>query len=131
MKKETPETDPSKMNEEEKIAHKERVDLLANKMQLLFGFAADLIPDIEILERVAATSSERQSMALTMAPLLGAAGMDYEEKEAEWKMKSKRADALVNLIKVLRDTEEDRKKFQEEKMGRAQGRDVLNRMFGG
>ena len=85
-----------------------RILLLAERLKMLFGFCADLIPDLDLLERTEAGASERASMAMSAAPILGAMGKDYEEVNFEWEFKSRRAKAIINLLKVLKDTEDER-----------------------
>jgi hypothetical protein len=58
---------------------KERAVILAERVKLLFGFCADLIPDKDLLKEVMEVSGKRENNALSMAPILGAMGMDYEE----------------------------------------------------
>jgi len=98
------------MNEEEKIQQ------VAQQVTLLIQFAAMLIEDIEMLERVAKSSSVASSSAMTLAPVMGAVGMDYEEAHMEAEVKRKRANAILNLVKVLKETEEDRESFMEKQV---------------
>jgi hypothetical protein len=55
---------------------KEQAIILAEKVRLLFGFYADLIPDKDLVNEVTGSLREKQSNALTMAPILGAFGMN-------------------------------------------------------
>lgn len=123
-------TTNSTETQEPTLDEKIRIDMLAERIKLLFGFCVDLIPDIDLIERTASNAGEKASMAMSAAPLLGAAGIDYEEKNAEWELRRKRADALANLLKVLRDTENDRQEM-EKKSANLQGhRKEIARLFG-
>ncbi len=90
------------------IEEKERVINLAQRLQLLFGFCTELIPDIDLLEKAYDGASERASFAMSAAPILGAMGQDYDKVNFEWELKAKRAKAMINLLKTLRDTENER-----------------------
>lgn len=116
--------------EEPTLDEKVRIDMLAERIKLLFGFCVELIPDIDLLERTANNAGQRESMAMSAAPLLGAAGIDYEEKNAEWALRRKRAEALANLLKVLRDTENDRISMQEKSASMQVHRNEIARLFG-
>lgn len=118
--------------EEIKINYKdkERVEMLAERIKLLFSFAYDLLQFKDILEEAVKHCGERESFALSAAPLLGAFGMDYEEKEFEAGLEGKRAKALLNLIEVLEETEKERLEFLEKQTRIAKGRDQLRKMFG-
>ena len=94
----------------EQLEEKERVLLLANRIELLFGFCAELIPDIDLLERTANGAWENEQMSLSAAPILGAMGIDYEKANAKWQIRAKRAEALLNLIKVLDSTNKEMNK---------------------
>ena len=50
-----------------------------NDVKLLFGFCAELIPDKEMLKETYDLASNRQSMSVSMAPILGAFGQNYED----------------------------------------------------
>lgn len=117
-------------NDETTLDEKIRINALAERIKLLFGFCVDLIPDIDLIEKTASNAGEKASMSMSAAPLLEAAGIDYEEKNAEWELRRKRADALANLLKVLRDTENDRQEI-EKKSATMQGhRKEIARLFG-
>ena len=77
---------------------KERVMILAEKIKLLFGFCADLIPDKDLIYEADGALQGKESRALAMAPILGAFGVDYEEVEFEARFKKERASALYHLI---------------------------------
>ena len=60
---------------------------LAEQVKLLFGLCATLIPDKEMLKDTYDLASERQSMSLSMAPIFGAFGQNYEDVENEARIK--------------------------------------------
>ncbi len=55
------------------------IEMIAERVKLLWLFLAELIPHKQILKDVVEKTSERSSMALSIAPILGAFGQDYEE----------------------------------------------------
>ena len=93
----------------------EKVEQLAQQIGLLIQFSASLVDDLDILEKVAQQSAEISSNALTLAPVLGAVGADYSEAHMEAEVKRKRANAIVNLVRVLKETESDREDFKAKK----------------
>lgn len=103
---------------EEKMTEEERVLQLSTQLTLLIQFAATMVDDIDLLERVAKQSSEISSSVLTLAPVLGAVGADYEEAHMEAEVKRKRANAILNLVKTLKDTESDREEFKSKQAGK-------------
>ena len=75
-------------------------------------------------------SSERESNALSMAPILGAMGMDYKGVHFEAQLKEKRANALYRLIETLDETEKERVEFQMKQQKKEKGRAEMMRMLG-
>lgn len=69
IKKESQEQ-PEGISNEEKI----RIDILAEKIKLLFGFCANLISDIDLLEKAEKTASDKSDYAISAAPLFGLPG---------------------------------------------------------
>lgn len=116
--------------DEPTLEEKIRIDTLAERIKLLFGFCADLIPDIDLIEKTAKNAGDRESMSLSAAPLLEAAGIDYEEKNAQWQLRRKRAEALANLVRVLRDTEAERKEMEGKAASKQNHRKEIARIFG-
>src|SRR3990167_2667476 len=117
----------------EEIKKQERrieVEMVAERVKLLWGFLADLIPHLPMLKDVAKGTSERSSMALTMAPILGAFGQDYEAVHAQKEIERKRAEALYNLIKTLDDTEKERAEFVKKQEAKKEGLAQLHRALG-
>jgi len=109
---------------------KERVLILAKKIELLFGFVADLIKDKDLLKEVSELCDQRQVFAVSAAPILGAFGIDYEEREFEAAMRGKRAKALLNLVEALEETEKERLEFGQKQGAKKQGRDQLRKILG-
>lgn len=105
----------------------ERIEQLASQVLLLIQFAGTMIDDIDLLERVEKQSGELSSRALTLAPIFGAVGGDYEEAHMEAEVKRKRASAIVQLIRVLKETENDRLDFKEKQ---ANKKKVLAQLHG-
>jgi len=83
-----------------------------------------------LLKDVAKGASERSSMALTMAPILGAFGQDYEVVYAQKEIERKRAKALYELIKTLDDTEKERAEFAEKQVAKQEGLAQLHKALG-
>lgn len=111
------------------LEERERAEVLAERVKLLFGFCADLIPDIDLLEKVLEQAHNKGQFAMSAAPLLMATGMDYEEEVFDANLHSKRAKALLGLIKALKETEEERIDFaksrQRKLAAQAQLRSIL------
>lgn len=102
-----------KTNEE--LEKEVEVDVIAERVRLLWQFLADLIPYKETLKEVSEKASERSSTVLSVAPILTASGQDYEEVYLQREVERKRADALCNLINVLDETEKERIEFYKRK----------------
>src|SRR3990167_11492051 len=105
-------------------------EMVAERIKLLWGFLADLIPHLPMLKDVAEEASERSSMALTMAPILGAFGQDYEVVHAQKEIERKRAKALYELIKTLDDTEKERAEFANKQQAKKEGLAQLHKALG-
>lgn len=108
-----------------------RVEALAERIKLLFGFCADLIADIDLIEEVAKKAPERADMALTMAPILGAYGQDYESVHFKRSLEARRAKALYELVLALKETEEQQEEFTKKEASKARGRAQLAQILGG
>jgi hypothetical protein len=119
-------------NSEKEVSseERERIQILADRVKLLFGFCTELIPDIDLLERTAKGAGGKEDMAMSAAPILGAVGLDYEEVNMEWGLRRKRAEALANLLRVLDETEKERAEFESKKIGKAHHRAEVARIFG-
>lgn len=105
-------------------------EILAEKIRLLWGFLADLIPHKAKLRKIVEKTRERSSMALSMAPILGAFGQDYEEVYLQREIERKRASALLNLIDVLDKTEKDRQRFKEGQIKKQKGLTEIHKVLG-
>ncbi|GIW70342.1 MAG: hypothetical protein KatS3mg101_1089 [Patescibacteria group bacterium] len=116
--------------EEKKLEKKIEIEVLAERIKLLWVFLAELIPYKETLKDVAEKTSERSSMALSMAPILGAFGQDYEEVHLQKEIERKRAKALYELINVLDETEKERKDFAEKKVKMSEGLAQIHKALG-
>ena len=101
---------------EEELEKRSKAIELAEKVKLLFGFCADLIPDKEMLKETLELAEKRQSMGMGMAPILGAFGQDWEAVENEASLKSERAKALYELIDCLDRIEKKRLEFAEKRL---------------
>jgi len=122
------------MKEEEKIIKEQErrieAEMVAERIKLLWVFLADLIPHLPMLKDVAEGTSERSSMVLTMAPILGAFGQDYEVVHAQKEIERKRAKALYELIKTLDDTEKERAEFAKKQKAKKEGLVQLHKALG-
>jgi len=105
-------------------------EMVAGRVKLLWGFLADLISHLPMLKDVAEGASERSSMALSMAPILGAFGQDYEAVHTQKEIERKRAEALYELIKVLDDTEKERAEFAKKQEAKKEGLAQLHKALG-
>ena len=108
----------------------EKALILAEKVKLLFGFCADLISDKEMLKDVYDLADKRQSMSLSMAPILGAFGENYEDIENEAGIRKERAKALYELIDTLDRTEKERTEYEEKKKSRSLGLAQIHKALG-
>jgi len=107
------------------------IEMLAKRIKLLFAFLAELIPYKEKFKEVAEKTSERSSMALGMAPILGAFGQDWEEIHLQKEIERKRAKVLYNLVNVLDKTEKERAEFADKKNKKDEGLNQLKKMLDG
>ena len=108
----------------------ERAELVAEKIKVLFMFCMDIAADKDLIEAVREQAQQEQSRALSMAPILGAVGLDYEEAELEAGVHARRAAALLNLIDTLQETEYDRIDFKKKQASTAEARAKIARMVG-
>lgn len=106
------------------------IHILAERIKLLFGFCAELIPSLPLLKKVAVKTNGRVSTSMAIAPIMGAMGMDWEEKQFYVELEARRADALYNLVLVLDETEKDRVKFLEAQAKKREGQEVIKRILG-
>lgn len=130
MSKKSPKTATEVVMEGREAEERERIAMLAEQIKLLFGFAAQMIPDIDLLERVAKLSDDRVSTADAMAPILMAHGMNWEKISMEKRVHAKRAEAVLALIRTLKETEDERIEFQRKHDAGQKGRDELSKILG-
>lgn len=117
---------------------KEEIEMVAEQVKLLFTFAGQLIPKLDILKELEKSSGNMVGHVMSAAPILMATGIDYEQKEMESKLHAKlifigkilRAKALLNLVQVLKDTEDDRVDFNSKQKSRAEARAMLSKHLG-
>ena len=114
----------------EEIKQKEKVLILAERVKLLFGFCANLIPHKKMLKNTYALAEDKEMMSLSMAPILGAFGQDYESVHNEARIKKERAKALYNLIDCLDRTEKERLEWAEKQNKKQEGLAQLRRALG-
>lgn len=103
---------------------------VANQVQLLLQFCATLIDDLPMLEAMHKQSGEISSHVLSIAPVIGALGGDYEEKHMEAEVRRKRAQALVNLIRTIKETEDERNEFNKSQAAKRQAMAQLGGILG-
>ncbi len=106
------------------------IEILAERIKLLWALLGELIPYKEKLKDVAEEAGKRSSMTLSIAPILGAFGQNYEEVHLQKEIERKRAEALYNLINVLDETEKERKEFAEKKIKKAEGLAQIHKALG-
>lgn len=112
------------VDDEEKILN------LAEQIKNLLIFSSLLVPDLELLEKVANESADIQSHVQAIAPILGAVGLDYEEKDLEAGIRRRRSIALVNLVKTIKETEQERAEFAKSKDAKLAARAQLGGILG-
>lgn len=116
--------------ENQKQERRIEAEMVAERVKLLWGFLADLIPHLPMLKDVSDGASERSSMALTMAPILEAFGQDYKVVHFQKEVERKRAKALYELIKILDDTEKERAEFANKQQAKKEGLAQLHKALG-
>lgn len=120
------------MSKEDKKTKYSKVDIdtVAQTVEMLFVFSGQLIPHMDMLEDLLKSSQSKLSFAQSAAPVLMASGIDYVEKEMTAKLYARRADALLNLVKILAETEQARKEFLDKQGEREKNRQFLNKILG-
>lgn len=114
----------------ENLNKQERILVLAERVKLLFGFCAELIPDLDLLKEVTISAADKEDFALSAAPILGAFGRDWEADHNEAQLRTRRSEALYELVKVLDETEKGRMEFKISQDKKKEGRDMLARAMG-
>lgn len=119
-----------KTNDKPDPEEQERILNLAEQIKNLLMFSALLIPDLDLLEKVADQSAGIQSKVQAMAPIFGAVGADWEKKDLEAGIHRRRANAIVALVKVIKETEDERAEFAKGQAGKAEARASLEGILG-
>lgn len=119
-----------KMTQKPGRAIDEKVQEVARKVEILFQFAADLIKDKEMLKKVMELSAEKESNVLTLAPILGAYGENYEDAQIAARIKRERSKALYDLIDTLSRTAREQAEYDMKKKGRQEALDQIHRAIG-
>lgn len=94
------------------LSKKIRATEVGFKVGSLIQFASLLIPDIDLFEEVLEHSAKNLSFVRNGAAVIEALGKDPETIDFFAQLYSKRARALLELVKVLKETEEDRAKLE-------------------
>lgn len=118
------------MSDQKQDWPEEKVLEVAEQVKLLLMFSATLIDDLPMLEAMHKQSGEISNTVLTIAPVIGALGGDYEEKHMEAEVRRKRAAALTNLIRTIKETETDRNEFKKSQEAKARARAQLGGILG-
>jgi len=117
-------------NNKSKAVEDEKILQLAQQVTTLLQFASLLIPDIDTLEKVYVQSGEIASRVDALAPVILASGGDYDEKRLEAGVRNKRALAIIELVRVIRDTEKERKDFNKSQANKTKLRNELGGILG-
>lgn len=107
------------------------VQHVAEKVQSVIALSAFLIEDISALEATDGMARDVSGRVAALAPVLGAVGEDYEAKQMEADVRKKRAAALLQFVKTLKQTEDDRQAFFDKQKAKAKARRQLSRTMGG
>lgn len=111
--------------------HKKISDLeLAGQLHNLILFSASLIEHVDRLEEILKNAEERYSYSRSAHVLHAGLGMNADELTLKAKIEYKRAEAVLNLAKVVKETEEERKKFDLDQENVASQRETIKRMYG-
>lgn len=90
-------------------------DYMAYHIEMIFRQCALLIPYIDQLETAEENFSKNESLAVAGAVVFEALGVNYRERESTYALYRKRTQALINLLNVLKETEFERIRMNEEK----------------
>ena len=86
----------------------QRAALLSEEVLVVLKACGKMNPDLDLLEDTLYQCSDKASFASNGAVILEALNINSEERQFEWNLREKRAKALLNLVRVLKQTEEDR-----------------------
>jgi len=109
-------------------SEEEQIEELAMMVGQLIGLSALLIPHLDLLDRAAESARETSSITAAAAPIIGAMGKDWEESQFEADLQTKRSKAIVEMIRVLKETEDERAEFQKKQVAKREGVEQLRRM---
>lgn len=112
------------------LEYREKVEICAHQVQLLFTFCASLVEYRDMLKDVMELADDRASTTMAMAPIIEASGGNWEVAQFEANLKARRSNALYNLIKVLGETEDERIEFSKKQKEKDVGRQQLMRALG-
>ena len=116
---------------EDQLQREARVMELAAKIELLFGFCAGLLDDMDLVREALEQSTRQANSAATLMPILGAVGMDHERPMFDAELRADRAKALLSLLETLKRTEDERQTFNDREQGKAEARAKLGAILGG
>lgn len=105
----------------------DQVAEVASKVTTLLQFAALLIPDMDMLQELTSDSNNTVSHVDALAPVIGAMGGNYDKASFEARLRQKRARALYGFVKLLKETEEEREKFNTDERAK---QDALAKLSG-
>lgn len=109
------------------IPDRDKVEEAAAMVTNLLQFSALLIPYLELLEQNDSATAELSGHTAALAPVIGAVGGDWETAQLEADIRTKRSRAIVNLVRVLKETEADRVKHAEKMKSKQAGIEQLRR----
>lgn len=88
-----------------------------------------LVKDIDLFEELFTDSRSRVSMSMTLDPLLRASGIDADEAQLHASIKHRRARALLELVRVFRDTDIEMVEYKRKQEKIAPHAEQLKRMI--
>lgn len=94
----------------------ERSLYMAGQVELLFMLAGGMIPYLDLLTTVQEHAERNLSFVTNGAVIVEALGKDSEMSEIEARLRLKRVDALINLIQILKDTQEGKDIYVKDKV---------------
>ena len=107
----------------------ERIDNLALKINMLLVFCNELLPDIDLLEKAYKEAQNKHSYTDSAAPILTSLGLDYEKIKIEWYIRERRSKALINLLKVIEETEKERTQYFKMEIEKQEARMQLQKIL--
>lgn len=107
----------------------ERVNQLSEMIRLSLMEISLMIPYLDLLEEMGKQCEESLTLATSGSIILEAMGKDSEEAENKATLELERVKALINLIKVLKKTEDNRQSFLKKKSERDKFSEQFERLF--